>query len=182
MKVILRKELRNKRAALENRGLLSEKIAKEFLSTDLYKNSEVILLYYSTGSEVGTQRIFYKALKDKKKTAFPVCLDTNGEMEFYYVSDAAQLRQGMYGIMAPKCDCKEFTNCDNAVCIVPGLSFDKRGYRLGYGKGYYDRFLEKFNGVSIGLCFDAMLEESLPIDKFDKKVDYLITDKKIYKF
>lgn len=182
MKNARRKELRQKRALLENKEYLSSLIADTFLSTDLYKKAEVLLLYCSVGSEVSTDKIFSKALNDNKRVAFPLCLDNNGVMDFYYVNDISDLEEGMYGIKAPKSACEKYTKRENTLCIVPGLSFDKRGYRLGYGKGYYDRFLEKFNGISIGLCFDAMLEDALPTDKFDKKADYLVTDKKIYKF
>ncbi len=182
MKNTIRKELRQKRALLENREYLSSLIADTFLSTDLYQKAEILLLYCSVSSEVSTEKIFSKALNDNKKVAFPLCLDNNGVMEFYYVNDIADLEEGMYGIKAPKRSCEKYTNSENTLCIVPGLAFDKKGYRLGYGKGYYDRFLENFNGISAGLCFEAMLEEILPTDKFDKKTDYLITDKKIYKF
>jgi len=182
MKSVKRKELRQKRALLENRDYLSDLITDIFLSTKLYKKAEVLLLYYSVGSEVSTEKIFLKALADNKRVAFPVCFDKNGVMNFYYVNDITDLEDGMYGIRAPKGGCEKFINRVNSLCIVPGLAFDKKGYRLGYGKGYYDRFLETFNGISIGLCFDEMLEDALPTDNFDKKADYLITDKKIYKF
>ena len=181
MKADLRRELKQKRARLENKDNLSDLISESFLATDLYKNADVILLYYSVGSEVATHKIFSTALDDKKRVAFPVCLDKEGVMEFYYVSDPADLEEAMYGIKAPKSACVRFENCRNAICLVPGLAFDNKGYRIGYGKGYYDRFLEGFEGISVGLCFEAMLEDALPTDKFDKAVNYLISDKKIYK-
>ncbi len=182
MKDVLRKELKQKRAKLTNKEQLSDVIAESFLSTDLYKNSDVILLYYSVGSEVATHKIFSAALKDEKRIAFPVCLNKDGAMEFHYICDHTDLEEAMYGIKAPKSGCMRFENCQNALCIVPGLAFDNKGYRIGYGKGYYDRFLETFDGISVGLCFEAMLKDALPINIFDETVDYLITDKKIYKF
>lgn len=182
MKSEKRKELKKLRNSLENTEYLSEKIAKTFLETDIYKNAEVLLLYCSVSSEVSTDEIFHQALLAQKRVAFPVCVDSNGYMEFYFVKDETDLAEGMYGIKSPKTACERYAYCENAVCIVPGLAFDKNGYRLGYGKGYYDRFLEKFKGISVGLCFDEMLADTLPTDDFDKKVDYLITDKKIYKF
>ncbi len=182
MKRALRRELKKKRAELDNRALLSERITDAFLATDLYKNAEAVLLYYSTDDEVSTRKIFLHALASKKRVAFPVCLDGDGVMEFCYVNSAEDLRDDMYGIRAPKSCCEKFVNRDKAICIVPGIAFDKKGYRLGYGKGYYDRFLEKFKGISIGFCFENMLEYNLPTDEYDKKVDYLITDKTIYNF
>ena len=182
MKSAKRKELKLKRSLIESREYLCRLIEESFSETYLYKNAEVILMYYSVGSEVSTQAIFEKALSDNKLTAFPVCLDSNGVMSFYYVNGADDLEEGMYGIKAPKEGCEQYGEHKNSLCIVPGLAFDKRGYRIGYGKGYYDRFLENFNGITVGFCYEEMVEDILPADEFDKKVDYLITDKKIYKF
>ena len=67
----------------------------------------------------------------------------------------------------------------NALCGGPGLTFDKKGYRLGYGKGYYDRFLEKFTIKSAGLCYNELISESIPADEYDRPVNYIVTDLKI---
>lgn len=182
MKAAKRKELREKRASLENREYLSNMIAEGFLSSQLYREAEALLLYYSVGSEASTERIISTALCENKKVALPVCIDTDGIMEFYFINDLSDTEAGMYGIKAPKSTCEKYTEHKNSLCLVPALAFDTRGYRLGYGKGYYDRFLDKFDGVSVGICFEAMLEDILPTDKFDKRTDYLITDEKIYKF
>ena len=181
MKSAERKELRQKRDSLENREKLSDIIADKFLSSDLYSKAEVLLLYYSAGSEVSTEKVFAQALKDNKKVAFPICLDSNGVMDFYYVKDSSDIEEGMYGIKAPKKTCEKYTDSKNSLCVVPALAFDRCGYRLGYGKGYYDRFLERFSGTSVGFCFEEMLQDELPRKFFDKKTDYLITDKMIYK-
>lgn len=182
MKKQKRAELKRLREALENKELLSEKITETFLSSELYKNADTLLLYYSVGSEASTNDIFTSALNDGKRVAFPLCTDTDGLMRFYYIIDESQLVSGMYGIKEPIKGCEEYHFSHSGVCIVPGLSFDREGYRIGYGKGYYDRFLSQFTGTSIGLCFEALLSESLPKDAYDKKVNYLITDKKIYNF
>ena len=182
MKKEKRKELKLKRDSLENREYLSSLITRSFLSTDIYINSEVLLLYSSSGSEVSTEGIFLKALEDKKKLAFPVCLNSDGLMEFYIVRDEKDLSEGMYGIKEPLSHCEKFCGGKGVVCVVPALAFDESGYRIGYGKGYYDRFLEGFKGISVGLCYDVMVEQELPTDNYDKKVNCLITDKKIYKF
>ena len=182
MKKQLRTELRKKRALLENKELMSGEIAVRFLESELYKNSGTVLLYFSVGSEVSTGEIFKKALSDGKKVAFPVCENGEGAMSFYFVRSEEELEEGMYSIPSPKKECEKFISEKNALCIVPGLSFDKKGYRLGYGKGYYDRFLSSFEGLSVGLCYESMLCEELPTDDFDKNVDCLITDKKIYNF
>jgi len=70
---------------------------------------------------------------------------------------------------------------EKSLCIVPGIAFGKNGERLGYGKGYYDRFLESFKGKTVGLSFEECLSENIPMEAHDRKIDYLVTDKKIYK-
>ncbi len=182
MKKAKRSELKALRDSLENKAELSSVIADRFINSDLYKNADALLLYYSVGSEVSTDKILRQALLDKKQVAFPVCVDSNGNMEFYFIEKEEDLADGMYNIKAPDKHCKKFTEAKNAVCIVPALAFDNTGNRLGYGKGYYDRFLKKFSGISVGVCFDGMLVDFLHADAHDKKVHYLITDKKIYNF
>lgn len=181
MKNEKRKELKTLRDSLKNRTFKDTLITESFLSSDIYKNAETLLLYYSVGSEVSTLEIFKKALGAGKRVAFPFCCE-EGIMEFYLVSGENDLESGRYNIRAPKKVCEKFSFSSNALCVVPGLSFDKKGYRLGYGKGYYDRFLAKFSGKTVGLCYEDLISEELPVDSYDKKVDFLITDKKTYKF
>lgn len=178
----LRKQLRLKRDSLEDRNVLSDKICRLLLSTQQYKDCKSIFLYSATGSEVSADLTINQAFSDGKKVAFPKCIDTQGHMKFYFVSSYDDMVQGLYGIMEPPEDADAFFGNESTLCIVPGLSFSPDGYRIGYGKGYYDRFLSEFKGVSIGLCYDACLSENIPTDKYDKKVNYLITDKRIYNF
>lgn len=179
-KTELRKKYRSVRAQVKNRDSLSEKICDLTLGSDIYARADTVLCYWPVASEVNTGRIILKALNDKKKVALPKCTDKNGNMTFYYINSLSDLKEGMYGIMEPQeCNKAEFFS-EDSVCIVPGLSFDKAGYRLGYGKGYYDRFLSCFCGKSIGVCFEDCLSTNLPVNEFDKKVDFIITDKTIY--
>lgn len=180
MKKELRKKLKLLRDKTENRVLRDSIIADAFLTSDLYNKAETLLLYYSSGSEVSTIRILRQALDDGKTVAFPVCLDSKGTMRFYIINSENDLVDGMYGIKAPSDGCKEFTEGENVLCVVPGLAFDKHGYRIGYGKGYYDRFLSAFRGMTVGLCYEQLVYDSLPYDIYDKQVNYLITDKKTY--
>ncbi len=182
-KISLRVKFREIRKNTPDRKALEKNITDNFLQSELYKNCSSLFLYSATGSEVGLDTVFSKAISDGKKLAFPLCTDRDGNMEFYYVSDEAQLKCGMYGIKEPiKDSCDVAESDSDSLCLVPGLSFSLDGGRLGYGKGYYDRFLEKFNGVSVGVCFESCISENLILDEYDKKVNYLITDKKIYIF
>lgn len=176
----LRTEFRKIRASVYNRDEKNYSITESVLNSQQYITADKIFAYWSVDSEVDTRRIIDKALSDGKMVALPKCTDKDGNMKFYYISSASDLLQGMYGIMEPPEDhiAEDFTK--DSLCLVPALSFDNEGYRLGYGKGYYDRFLVKFKGVSMGLCFSDCLCENLPRDSYDKKADYIVTDEKIY--
>ncbi len=179
-KSVLRKKYIDIRNSIENTADSSDDILNFIVGSDLYNNADTVLAYWSVGSEVMTHKIIDRALRDKKKVALPKCTDKNGNMRFYYVASLYDLADGMYGIKEPLTDAIADVFNENSVCLVPGLSFDKKGYRLGYGKGYYDRFLSDFAGISIGLCYDSCLSDELPKDEFDIKVNYIITNTKIY--
>lgn len=176
----LRKEFAKIRDSVENKAALSDEICNSILNSEFYKDAEAVFCYWPTKSEVDTKKIILSALADKKKVALPKCTDKDGNMTFYYITSLADLSEGMYGIMEPDERLTADVSDKSSICVVPGLAFDFNGYRLGYGKGYYDRFLESFHGISIGICFEACLINELPINEFDKKVDYIITDKTIY--
>ena len=179
-KKVLRAEFQRIRASVYDRNTKNEDITNFLIESDEYKYSDKVYAYWSVGSEVETQKIILKALDDNKMVALPKCIDKDGNMKFYYIASVSDLVDGMYGIKEPReiYPADDFTN--KSLCIVPALSFAEDGYRLGYGKGYYDRFLSKFTGVSIGLCFSDCLCEKLPADSYDKKVNYIVTNEKIY--
>lgn len=182
MKSDLRLQLKAFRDRLDNKAEYDRKIAEQFISSPLFEEAETVLLYYSSGSEISTNEIFRVCLEKGKKVAFPVCLDKDGTMEFFTVRDEHDLAEGMYGIKAPAEGCPRLICDEKCLCAVPGLAFDRKGYRIGYGKGYYDRYLACFPGVSVGLCYDALLCEELPVNEYDIKVNYLITDKTTYNY
>lgn len=181
LKKDLRREYRIIRKATEKREQKEKVIIDTLISSELFRNADCIFLYCSHDGEINTGRISFEAQRLGIKTAYPYCVDENGIMEFYF-SVRENLKQGMYGIYEPdrgKCEKAVFT--EKSLCIVPGISFGKNGERLGYGKGYYDRFLSTFKGKTVGLSFEECLSECIPMEKHDRKIDYLITDEKIYK-
>lgn len=158
-------------------------ICRNFLDSELYNNASSLFLYAAVGSEVNIDPIIEKALSDGKKVALPLCLDKEGTMEFYFITSFDDVKVGMYGIREPNEDiCHKAEHDENTVCLLPGLCFDKKGNRLGYGKGYYDRFLAHFSGISVGISFSDCIAESLAVNEHDKKAHYLIIDKNIYFF
>lgn len=178
----LRLELKNKRANILNKIEKDDLICRNFLDSGIYRASEEILCYCSTGSEIDTSSIINASLRDGKKLFLPKCTDNNGNMTFYRVKDVNCLVKGAFGIYEPdESFCSPASGFINAVCVVPGLTFDKKGYRLGYGKGYYDRFLEKFTIISAGLCYNELISDMLPAEKHDLPVDYIFTDCSVIK-
>lgn len=180
MKNELRKEFKKKRAELTDKKNKSLEICNIFLNSDTYKNAKIILCYSAINGEVDTGAVIDKTLADGKILALPRCIDKNGIMNYYIIDSLNSLAEGMFGISEPDASCKLLDDFTDSVCIVPALSFDKKGYRLGYGKGYYDRFLEKYNGISVGLCYNDLISEYLPINKFDKNVNAVITENEIF--
>lgn len=158
---------------------LDKKLAEKFLGLDEYTNCKTLFLFVSSEIEVDTSAIMQQAFADGKRVAVPKCKDKLGNMDFYYINSVSQLEKGYYGIYEPSKACERVEDFDTGLCIVPGLCFDMYGYRLGFGKGYYDRFLECFKGTTVGLCYSKCTEHELPKTMHDKPVDILITDKYI---
>lgn len=178
----LRKKFKTLRKNISDKSNKDKVVCDSFINSDLFKNAEEILCYYPLKYEINTITIIESALATHKKVALPLCTDENGNMDFYYISGISDLKQGSFSIMEPDIDkCLKCSEFSNAVCLVPALSYDVKGYRLGYGKGYYDRFLEKFTYISAGLCYNELIAEDLPHDCHDKKVDYIYTETKIFK-
>lgn len=180
-------ELRNNAKAFR-RGLsiqkkeeLCKNITSNFLSLAEYQQAETVLCYVSTDIEIDTFDIMKTVLADNKKLAVPRCVDGTRLMDFYYINSFDCLKSGTFGVLEPLPDkCQKLEDLSKGICIVPALLFDKDGFRLGYGKGYYDRFLSKFGGVTMGLAFEDGIKNELPHGKYDKKTDIIISEKNIY--
>lgn len=178
IKLELRKELKSKRSIIDNKDKISKNIQNKLLSSKLYKEANVILCYSALKEEVNTNLIIENSLIDSKIVALPYCVDNNGAMEFYIIDSIDDLNEGSFGVKEPDISkCKSLESFDNAIIIVPAIAFDVNGYRLGYGKGYYDRFLAKHQLTSIGLCYNDLIQKELPTDRYDLPVNYIITEK-----
>lgn len=180
-KAAFRKRLKEKRGSLDRREFLSHSISNRLLLNKQFLNAENIFIYISAGSEVQVWGILDYCFKSGKNLFAPRCHEDKkrNDMSFYKISSLEDLSTGSYGISEPKAYCKEMCEADtlSCICIVPGLSFDEKGTRLGYGKGYYDKFLKANSKIySIGLCYEEMLETELPKDAHDMAVDEIITE------
>ena len=103
-----------------------------------------------------------------------------GEMIFKYINDENDLEKGVFSVYEPKSYCTGAEVSPDTVCITPALCYNRQGYRIGYGKGYYDRFFEKNACVKIGLCFEENIIDFNPSEG-DKAVDIIVTDKGVYR-
>ncbi len=133
--------------------------------------------------EVDTLKLIDIALEKKITVAVPKCVSGSYTLEHFIITSMDQLKKGTFGIMEPDpLICEKLLPPYEGICIVPGLAFDAAGVRMGYGKGYYDRFLENFRGMKIGLCYEnCFYSESIPHDSFDAVMDIIVTDRKIRK-
>ncbi len=159
------------------------KIFYSVINLPLYLSCKKILLYISNAIEVDTLKIFDNAIRNGKTVLVPKCIVATRQMEFYAVNNMSDLVSGAYNILEPDTSkCRVDNNLDDTICFVPALAFDKLGYRLGFGMGYYDRFLSVFTGQKIGLCYSDCIYDELPCNQFDTKVDVLITENNIKYF
>ncbi len=163
----------------ERKAELDGLILKRVTELYQYRSAELILTYVSKGSETDTYELIRRAWADGKRVAVPRCVDGTRLMHFYLISSEDQLEKSTFGVMEPRTElCQRLEDAPaDSICIVPGMAFDSEGYRLGYGKGYYDRFLSGYKGIKAGICYSDCIKWSLPRGKHDKPVDILITDR-----
>lgn len=163
----------------QTKGDLDERIAQRFLSTVSYRHCESLFIYSSTSDEIDTRGIITSALESGKTVALPVSDPSSCTMTFYAISSPDDLVKGTYGIYEPADKSVPCRGGRLSICLVPGIVFDEQGYRIGYGKGYYDRFLQSFDGVKLGLCYCDFYLKEIPRGKYDTRVDCVITEKGI---
>ena len=149
-----------------------------FLNSASYKYYDILLLYSPLPDEINVTDIAVKALEDGKRVAYPRCVPNSRLMNFHFVDPAELHSSGSFGIKEPPADSPVYeVNCRGcAVCLIPAIVFDKYGYRIGYGGGYYDRFLSRFSGTLAGVAFSDFITDSLPHGKFDLRADTIFTE------
>lgn len=171
-KEFLRKKYKEKRDNIKNKVTKDNFIYQKVINNKDILSSKTLLIYISINSEVDTIKIINYFL-NTKNIAVPKIIDNN--MYFCYVTNLNELTSGKYNIPEPTNE-NIVTDFDNAICIVPGICYDKKNYRVGYGKGYYDRFLSKNKIKTIGLCYKECMIEKIDNDKYDYKIDEVITE------
>ena len=180
MKAKIRALCKEKRNAMSVDEVIEKSVLAEelFLSSELYHNSECIMLYMPLGNETDTSLILKKSLTDGKRVVIPITDTSNTDIIPCIVSEDTVFKKGAYSINEPDRLIKaDETHIDTV--IVPGIAFGKDGGRVGFGKGYYDRFLKKTKAVKIGFCYDFQLYDTVHAEGHDVPVDYIITNNEI---
>ena len=178
-KIELREHCRNFRKSLdpdvkaEMDAQISERVKKLYQS----RSARVIMVYVSTSIEVDTFKIIENAFKDGKKVAVPRCIPQTRQMEFHYITSVDQLTPGSFSVLEPPAHYPVVSDFSGALMIVPGFMFDCFGYRLGYGKGYYDRYMSRYNGAAVGICYSGELRTHMYHGRYDRAVDTIVSEK-----
>jgi len=145
-----------------------------------FRHAEVVLFYAPTRYEIDIMPLVETALARGKQVAFPRCNTENHSMQYHFVTNVDQLAPDAYNIRepAPELPVYDYANDPRtAICFVPGAVYDKGGYRIGYGKGYYDRYLNRFSGCKIGVIYSDFITTRVPRGRYDIAADILLTEK-----
>ena len=152
----------------------SETLCRLFTATESYRNAKALYGYMSYNQEVRTLPILEQALKDGKRVAIPKCYGP--EMRFIWIEDLTQVEKSSFGIPEPIAD-TPVADDKTALVLMPGMAFDPQGRRIGYGGGYYDKFLAaEPEHPTVALCFDFQMVEQLPVEEFDVPVELVLWD------
>ncbi|RHW41060.1 5-formyltetrahydrofolate cyclo-ligase [Neobacillus notoginsengisoli] len=158
----------------------SVQIAESLFEQQEWIQAKVIGITISRPPEVDTYKIIKQAWREGKKIAVPKCIPKAKVMDFRYLSDFSQLETVYYGLKEPMVEKTELASPEDIGClIVPGLAFSVEGFRVGFGGGYYDRFLTGFNGHTVSLAFSCQIIDHLPVEIHDIPVRKVITEQRV---
>lgn len=171
-KELLREKYKLIRKSITEKNIKDNIIYNKVINDDIVKRCSTILIYVSFKDEVDTLKLI-KFFLQNKRVAVPKI--ENNNMNFYYIKSLEELKSGYFGILEPVSNdlVTDFSNC---ACITPGICFDLNGNRIGYGKGFYDKFFNEVDIYKIGLCYKKCLVRKIDVNKFDKTVEKVITD------
>ena len=170
----LRKEIREKKRAMTEAQIeeKSRRLGQLFADSELYRKAKTIYGYLPYNQEVRTVPMLLQALADGKRVAVPKVY--GDEMKFIYLDDFSAVEKGYAGIPEPVAD-EPVADDETALVLMPGLAFDPQGHRIGYGGGFYDKFLAKEpNHPTLALCYDFQIRPELKTEEFDIPVDQVL--------
>lgn len=180
---MIREEILRKRKSLskEKRESYSKEITNRIINSPYYVNAKTIMSFISFSDEVDTHEFIKKAIDDGKNIVVPITFPKTYELKPSLLKSFDELELGYYNILTPKKEFQRFIDPGEIdLVITPGVAFRKDGYRVGYGGGYYDRFLSQIPDTpTIAIAFSLQIVDDLPMDSFDIPVDYIYTEKNI---
>lgn len=160
---------------VETKGILAQ---KNLLELQIFRDSRVVSLYWSIKNEVKTDMIFSEALRQKKTVCFPKIAKNCDKLYFIRADKNTAFRLGSYKIMEPVGN--DIINIEDIdIFVIPGVCFDERGFRIGYGKGYFDRTLVGAKGTLIGLAYEFQILDRIPEREHDLRMDVIVTEKRV---
>ncbi len=183
----IRKEVLKNRKSMNSVDVIekSNKITEHLFSTDFYKKSSCIMAYIDFRNEVKTEKIIKSSLINNKDIIIPISVVETKQLILSKLFDYDnELEAGTYGILEPKKQFIRESSPDSIdLVLIPGVAFDRRGFRIGYGAGYYDRFLSKLDSSvpKVALAFNLQLVSYAHEGQYDIPVDYIITEDGVIK-
>jgi 5-formyltetrahydrofolate cyclo-ligase len=160
----------------EEKASLDLGVARNVQRLYQYRSAKTVLVYVSTAIEVDTFKIIEGCWRDGKKVAVPRCIDGTRLMEFHYITSFDDLKPGTFGVLEPGESLpvvEDFTGC---LMLLPALSIDYLGYRFGYGKGYYDRYMSRYDGSAVGICYVDDFRLKMYHGRYDRPVETVVTN------
>jgi 5-formyltetrahydrofolate cyclo-ligase len=175
-----------RRAKQPDAERLSRQIFARLTALPQYARAHTLMLYLDVRSEVRTQWFVPDAWNAGKQVVVPYC--ENGQLELYPLSSFDELEPATMGVLEPRPELRrrgdrKINPTELDLIIAPGLAFDRRGGRLGYGKGYYDRFLHQIRGdaAKLAVCFECQLFAEIPVLSHDIRMDVVVTENSVYR-
>lgn len=177
----LRKKYIELRMSLKQEDIASAsaEAVKRLAALSEFAKAESVILYYPIKNEADPTALIDICKDLGKKVAFPKSNTYDFSLDFFCISSKSDLAVGAFNIPEPDELFEHLSPNERTLCIVPALLYSKDGHRLGYGKGFYDRFLSHFAGKSVGFALDAFVTEHLPCDKHDEKLDIIVTENNV---
>jgi 5-formyltetrahydrofolate cyclo-ligase len=180
-KTLLRKRLLSVRSQLSEqvRAEKSGKIVQQLISSSFYQDAKCIFSFVPFGHEVNIRLLLEYSIQAGKIVAIPKTFTERREMELYRFHNWHELTEGPYGILEPNEQCTEKVEKEEIdLIIMPGVGFDRSGGRLGYGGGYYDRFLDGLKPIPllVGVCFEEQMTDQMTMEEHDYRVHVVVTD------
>ena len=160
------------------RRAIDRAITERVLQSEPYRHSRTLFVYYSVAEEIDTHAILSDALNSGKRVCLPKCLP-GGVMQPRYITSEEDLTEESYGIPEPGAHCPAAELTDIDLCLIPALACTAQGFRLGYGGGFYDRFLPRTPAYRMVLCAHARVLPQLPAEPHDVRCSCIVTEHEV---